>query len=160
METHVAVAKDVQRFKGLVQRGRPGDLAYVVLLGLDTFDHAALLELVEQGFAWKTLQRFVRNSGLTVEQVSEMANIPKRTMARRKIAGRLASDESDRLLRAARIYSRALELYDGDAEAAAFFITHKNPALGGVTPLQFARTELGAIEVDHLIGRIEHGIFS
>ena len=160
METQVSTTKDVQRFKGLMQRGRPGNLVYVVLLGFDTFETPALMQLVEKGFAFKTLQRFVRNSGLTVEQVSEMANIPKRTMARRKVAGRLTSDESDRLLRAARTYGRALELYDGDAEGASYFITHRNPALGGVTPLQYARTEVGAIEVDHLIGRIEHGVFS
>jgi putative toxin-antitoxin system antitoxin component (TIGR02293 family) len=161
METSIEVAtKDVERFRGLIKRGRPGDLAYVVLLGLDTFELPALLALVEKGFSWKTLERFTRNSGLTIEDVADMAAIPKRTLARRKISGRLAPDESDRLLRAARIFSRALTVWDGDAGAARHFFTRANRALGGATPLQYARTELGATEVDHLIGRIEHGIFS
>lgn len=160
METQVAGSKDVQRFTGMIDRGRPSERAYVVLLGLDTFELPALLKLIEKGLPWKALQRFGRNTGLSLEQVAEFTAIPKRTLARRKISGRLSAEESDRLLRAARIYSRALELYHGDSEGATYFLTTANRALGGVTPLQFARTEIGATEVDHLIGRIQHGVFS
>ncbi len=161
MERQLATAnRDVARYHSLVRTGRPGEHAYVVLLGIDTFDLPALLRLIEKGFSWKTLQRFVRNTGLTVEQIADLVAIPRRTLARRKIAGRLSSQESDRLLRAARIYGRALELFDGHRDAATDWLTHANRALGGVTPIEFARTEIGAKEVDHLIGRIEHGIFS
>jgi uncharacterized protein (DUF2384 family) len=34
------------------------------------------------------------------------------------------------------------------------------PALGWRTPIDFAQTEPGAREVENLIGRIEHGVFS
>jgi len=161
MDTPLSAARpDVARYHTLFKTGRPGEHAYVVLLGLDAFDLPVLLRLIEKGFAWKTLQRFVRNTGLSVEQVADLVAIPRRTLARRKVAGRLSSQESDRLLRAARIYSRALELFDGDRDAATRWLTHANGALGGVTPIELARTEIGATEVDHLIGRIEHGIFS
>ena len=33
-------------------------------------------------------------------------------------------------------------------------------ALGDVTPLQYADTELGAQGVEDLLGRIEHGVFT
>jgi len=33
-------------------------------------------------------------------------------------------------------------------------------ALGGVIPFELARTEVGAREVEMLIGRIEHGVIS
>jgi hypothetical protein len=33
-------------------------------------------------------------------------------------------------------------------------------ALGGAVPLAVARTELGALEVERLIGRLEHGVFT
>ena len=45
-------------------------------------------------------------------------------------------------------------------EAATLFLTDINIALGGVAPLDFARTELGAEEVENLVGRIQYGIFS
>ncbi|HEX9285718.1 MAG TPA: antitoxin Xre/MbcA/ParS toxin-binding domain-containing protein, partial [Thermoanaerobaculia bacterium] len=34
------------------------------------------------------------------------------------------------------------------------------PALGLVSPLAMTKTEPGAIEVERLIGRTEHGVFS
>ena len=32
--------------------------------------------------------------------------------------------------------------------------------LGGATPLEYAETEVGAREVEDLLGRIEHGVYS
>jgi putative toxin-antitoxin system antitoxin component (TIGR02293 family) len=155
-----STTRDVSRYREFLQKGQPGPLAYVVLLGLNVFDLPDLIKLIDKGLPWRTLPRFVRNTGLSLEQVAEVITIPKRTLARRKTSGRLMSDESDRLLRAARIYSRALELFDGNREAATQWLTDRNIALGGVSPLEFARTEIGAAEVDHLVGRIEYGIFS
>lgn len=158
--TTATTTKDVSRYREFLQKGRPGERTYVVLLGLNTFELPALLKLIQKGFAWKTLQRFVHNTGFTMEQVADLVAIPKRTLARRKADGRLTAEESDRLLRAARIYSRALELFDGDRDAATGWLTDRNIALGGVSPLDYARTELGADEVENLVGRIEYGIFS
>src|SRR5688572_25469823 len=121
--------------------------AHVALLGLDVFEVPVLIKLVQKGFPWKALQRFVRNTGLTTEQVADLISIPRRSLARRKATGRLQFVESDRLLRAAYIYSRALTLFDADREAATEWLTDKNIALGGVPPFEFAKTEIGANEV-------------
>ena len=32
--------------------------------------------------------------------------------------------------------------------------------MSGAVPLEYAETEVGAREVEHLLGRIEHGVFS
>jgi putative toxin-antitoxin system antitoxin component (TIGR02293 family) len=160
METQASAGRDVARYHRLFEEGRPGEHAYVVLLGIETFDLPSILRAIEKGLTWKTLQRFVRNSGLSLEQVADLVGIPRRTLQRRRMTGRLTSQESDRLLRAARIYSRALELFDGQRDDATHWLTGTNTAIGGVAPIELARTEIGANEVDHLIGRIEHGIFS
>lgn len=151
---------DVRRYRSLYVDGRPGTRSYVVLLGLRAFELPALMRLIERGLPWTVLGRFAKNTGLSVEQIAELISIAPRTLARRRAEGRLASDESDRLLRAARIYGRALDLFDGNARDATEWVTGENRALGGATPLAYARTEVGAEEVDHLIGRIEHGIVS
>jgi uncharacterized protein (DUF2384 family) len=39
-------------------------------------------------------------------------------------------------------------------------LTHKQPGLGGAVPLDFAKTEIGAREVENLLGRIEYGVYS
>lgn len=134
--------------------------AYVVLLGLKVFDVKGLLKAVDKGLPWNAFTRFVRNSGMSSEQVAELLGVPRRTLARRKAEGRFHADESDRLMRAARVFSRALDLYAGNRDAAAEWFTYPNWALGGESPLQFARTEIGADYVDNLVGQIEYGIFS
>lgn len=151
--------KDIERFDQI--RRTPGMArSYVVLLGLDYFDLPSVLAAVEKGFSWKTFERFVKNIDLPAERVAEFLGIPRRTLARRKNEGRLKSDESDKLLRLARVFGSALDLYDGNREAAVLWLTDINIALGKVAPLDFARTELGAQEVEHLVGRIQYGMFS
>jgi putative toxin-antitoxin system antitoxin component (TIGR02293 family) len=60
-------------------------------------------------------------------------------------------------------YQRLLEKADdifGDVASARAWLTHKQPGLGGAVPLDFARTEIGAREVENLLGRIEYGVYS
>jgi putative toxin-antitoxin system antitoxin component (TIGR02293 family) len=158
MDTQLST-KDIARFQSLSGKTRT-PRAYLVLLGLDFFDLPSVLQAVEKGFTWKTFERFVKNFGLPMEQVADVLGIPRRTLARRKVEGRLKSDESDRLLRLARVFGAALDLFDGNREAAVGWLTDVNRALGNVSPLDYARTELGADEVEDLVGRIEYGIFS
>jgi putative toxin-antitoxin system antitoxin component (TIGR02293 family) len=47
-----------------------------------------------------------------------------------------------------------------DAEAAQQWLKTPARALGFESPLHFAETEAGAREVENLLGRIEHGVFS
>ena len=70
------------------------------------------------------------------------------------------TDESDRLLRAGRVFGRAIELFDGDAEAARSWLAAPQAVFGGVVPWDLARTDLGAREVEFAIGRIEQGVFA
>jgi putative toxin-antitoxin system antitoxin component (TIGR02293 family) len=137
-----------------------GEHAYVVLLGLKTLQLPELIAVVEKGFAWATFERFRAMTGLTAEQLGEMTALPRRTLARRKNEGRLSSEESDRLVRAARVYGRALRLFDGRSEDATAWLTTPNMALGGTTPLEMMRTDIGARAVEQVIGRAEHGVFS
>lgn len=151
--------KDIQRFDEI--RRRPGQVrGYVVLLGLDYFDLPTVMAAIEKGFSWKTFERFVKNIGLPTEQVADFLGIPRRTLARRKNEGRLKSDESDKLLRLARVFGKALDLFNGNRESAVLWLTDINIALGKVAPLDYARTEIGAEEVEHLVGRIQYGLFS
>ena len=102
----------------------------------------------------------MKNIDLPAERIADIIGIPRRTLARRKVEGRLKADESDRLLRLARVFGSALDLFHGNRNSAVLFLTDVNIALGGVAPIDFARTQLGAEEVENLVGRIQYGIFS
>ena len=81
-------------------------------------------------------------------------------MTRRKREGRFLPEESDRLLRASRLFGKALQLFEGDRDAATEWLTTAQPGLGGIVPLDLAKSEVGVLEVERLIGRLEHGVFS
>ncbi len=152
--------KDLDRFRQYLRRGAPGPHAYVILLGLEAFDSPDLLRAVRKGLSYRTFERFRRNTSLPFERILALINIPRRTMTRRKREGRFLPDESDRLLRASRLFGKALELFEGDRDAATEWLTTAQPALGGTVPLDLAKNEVGALEVERLIGRLDHGVFS
>lgn|SRR5262245_3798681 len=154
-----AIPRDVARFRGFLAKGAPGTHAYVVLLGLEAFDAPQLLRALHNGLPYRAFERFQRNTALPFDALIDLVDIPRRTLARRKRDGRLAPDESDRLLRASRVFARALALFEGDRDAATAWLTARQPALGGVVPLELARTDVGAREVEALAGRLDHGIF-
>jgi putative toxin-antitoxin system antitoxin component (TIGR02293 family) len=131
-----------------------------VLLGLETFDSPQLLRSVAKGLPYRAFERLVANTTLSSDEAIVLLNIPQRTLTRRKHEGRFHEDESDRLVRASRIFGRALSLFEGDHDAAKRWLSEPQRALGGGIPLALARTEVGALEVERLIGRLEHGVFS
>jgi len=139
---------------------RPERHAYLALLGLRTIDTPRLLDRVEEGFVFSALEHFQRASELSTSEVAELVQIKPRTLSRRREEGRLQPDESDRLVRAARVVGRALDLFEGDVRAARQWLSTAQLALGGASPLSLARTEVGAREVENLIGRLEEGVFS
>jgi putative toxin-antitoxin system antitoxin component (TIGR02293 family) len=133
---------------------------YVTLLGLEPCDTVHLVQKVEKGLPFRAVERLRRNMALTLGEMAELIQVRERTLSRRREEGRLQPDESDRAVRASRLFGRALELFEGDAAAARAWLSSAQPALGGAVPLSVARTEIGAREVEHLIGRLEHGVFS
>lgn len=129
-------------------------------LGLRAGDTAELIQKVESGFSFATLKTLEFNSGLELSLLASIIGIPQRTLARRKAAGKLAPDESERLLRISNLFEKCVELFEGDVTAAAHWLTTPKKALNQETPLIYARTEFGAREAADLIGRLEHGVFS
>src|SRR5690348_9679368 len=87
-------APEIDSYLEAVRRSR-GPNAYVVLLGLRSFDTPTLHKKVEQGFAFSTLLRILRLMALPLQVLAEILLIPPRTLQRRKATGRLEPDESD-----------------------------------------------------------------
>jgi putative toxin-antitoxin system antitoxin component (TIGR02293 family) len=129
-------------------------------LGRGSGSVAAVIERVEAGFPFDAFNAFQRSTKLPAETIAALVQIPSRTLARRKAAGRLRPDESERLLRISRVVDQAVQLFEGDRPAAMQWLQAAQPALGGHTPLEYARTEVGAREVEDVIGRLEHGAFT
>ena len=138
----------------------PGNSDVESLLGLKAKGVPELLGQVKVGLEYNSLESFVRKTHFPREEAFNLVRISPRTLARRKEKGRLSPEESDRLVRAARIVSQTLRLFEGNAEAVNRWLKTSQPALGGSTPIEYAQTEIGAREVEALITRLEHGVFS
>ena len=99
--------------------------------------------------------------GLTVADLAGKVGISLATLSRRRRQNAaLDPAYGDRILRFARLYRLAVDLYDGNEAAARTWLTRPARALEGQTPLDFADTEAGAHEVEMLIGRLEHGVYT
>jgi len=118
-----------------------------------------LIEEILAGLSFKTLETFSFESSLPVTEIASLIEVPQRTLARRRVVGRLSSEESERLLRLSRIFETAVALFEGNADAAITWLKRPKRALGDKSPLTYSRTELGARLVEDLIGGLEHGVF-
>ena len=71
----------------------------------------------------------------------------------------LKIDEADGIARLLRVVTMALETFE-DAGLADSWLRSPNPALGDNIPICMARTDLGGREVEAVLGRLVHGVFS
>ncbi len=128
-------------------------------LGMQAGDAGEMVRQVRAGFAFSRLERLQKATALSWEKVARFVAIPQRTLTRRQAEGRLAPDESDRVLRASRVFDLAVDLFEGDVASARQWLQTPQPGLGGEIPIEFASTEVGAREVENLIACLEQGVF-
>jgi putative toxin-antitoxin system antitoxin component (TIGR02293 family) len=129
-------------------------------LGIEFGNTAGLVRQIQAGLPYATLNKFRRAYGLPMDAVAALVQIPQRTLNRRRAEGRLRPDESDRLVRVSRVFNKAAQLFEGNGDAAIRWLSTAQPALGQQVPLDFMQTEVGSREVEDLIGRLEHGVFT
>lgn len=153
-------SKDLQTFRELTSvRGIPAESAHPSLMGLEVEPSRRFSTEIMEGLPYSAFDHLRDNTGLTRKELSSLAGITARTLARRKESGRLEPEESDRTARLSRVFAAALDLFEHDADAAREWMSRERRALGGETPWRMARTEPGAREVEALVGRLEHGVF-
>lgn len=123
-------------------------------------DNHATAQRVEEGLPVMEVVQFAKEAGFTNDELAKLINIPARTYARRVAdQARLKVAEGERATRLMRLFNRAKDVFVTDENTRGWF-NAKILALGWKTPLEYAQTEPGAREVENIIGRIEHGVYS
>jgi putative toxin-antitoxin system antitoxin component (TIGR02293 family) len=125
-------------------------------LGRTLSSDRELRDAIREGFPAAVVAELMRTSGLTLKELAEALDLSPRSLQRRRRSGRLARYESDRLYRLARIVALANE-YLGEHERAIRWLKQPNHALGGAAPVAAIDTELGARQVENVLGRIAYG---
>ena len=121
----------------------PADLVAAVRAGLPAARFDALLDVL----------------AVPTAELAGALRLSPSTLRRRRGRGAFDELESDRLVRLAHVVARAVEVMEGEPEARAW-LTAPSRALGGERPLDYAAVGSGAREVERLLTRIEHGVFS
>lgn len=120
---------------------------------------ADLKDRIRAGLPFMVLESLLESFDLTREELCAALNLPLRTIARRKAQGKLSVEESDKLVRFARIAGEASAVFGGP-ERAVNWLRRENRALAGLAPLSLLDTDVGARQVEEVLGRIQHGVHS
>jgi len=144
---------------------RSGLVRYYIHASSDKLAEAAFapsdaLLAMGSGLPVAELSDLQENLDVPVERLAPMLGISKATYHRNMLAGgKLKPAVSDRVVRYARLLGKAVQVFGG-MEDAKQWLGSTQFGLGGAVPLEYAKSELGAREVENLLGRIEHGVYS
>ena len=118
-----------------------------------------LIQKIQKGLRFSELKTLQDTLDLPFEKLAAKLCISRSTLQRRKTSGRLSPNESDKVVRLSRLLEHATSVF-GDVEKARAWLKHPQYGLGGAVPLEYAQTEVGAREVDDLLGRIDYSVYS
>jgi len=122
-------------------------------------DPAAMKDALREGLPYATFEAVSEALDVSSASLSRVLGIAPRTLTRRRSSQTLSPIESDRLYRVARVTQQATEVL-GSLPRARAWLRQENQALGGVSPVSQLDTEIGEQQVEDLLLRMEHGIFS
>src|SRR3989441_12202458 len=116
----------------------------------------AIIDKARTGFPYATLEALATRFEIPRETLVRVLHLPPRTLARRKKAHRLSADESDRLLRLARVAARAEDVF-GSQERARARRPGTARAPGWVAPPDLPATAPGARQAERAPGATRPG---
>lgn len=126
-----------------------------------SFVDGGLVSMIEHqraGLASGVVGVISQKLDLSVDALLSTLKLPRSTVKARQASGKnLSAPEADRMIRAARIFKRAVEVFEAE-EDARNWLKQPSRALGGKAPLSFMDTDAGYDVVDDELKRIEYGI--
>jgi putative toxin-antitoxin system antitoxin component (TIGR02293 family) len=117
---------------------------------------ADLVRLVRDGLPVACVQFVLDSFRLTQAELDRLV-LPRRTLAHRRKLGTLTPEQSDRLIRVARVLAQAEDTFGSQAKAGTW-LRRATAALAGERPIDLLDTDEGARLVETLWGRISYGI--
>ncbi|MCX6055226.1 MAG: DUF2384 domain-containing protein [Chloroflexi bacterium] len=118
-----------------------------------------ILLKIREGFPFSAFEDVRKKINLSQKDLSGILEISERTLSRRRATKRFNPVESDRLYRVIRILLYTESVF-GDSEKAHTWLKRPNRSIGGKIPMNLLDTDLGTQQVEDVLKRIEHGIYS
>ena len=105
------------------------------------------------GLAFQEFEALRRQLDLSLDELTARLGLSRATVAERKATGRLTNDESGLVVSFARLLGHAVHLF-GDLDEARLWLKTPQSRLHGAVPLDYAKTEMGAREVENLLTQL------
>lgn len=128
------------------------DVSRLLKLNLEMADFSSFVPFIRNGFSRQCFDEFLSGTTIAsaITRLSAFGNLAED-------AKELSPEASDCLLRIARVYAEALELF-GEKEDVAQWMVTKSLTLGDQTPLELLDTTVGFELVYHELKRLQYGI--
>ena len=128
----------------------------------DIFTFAAeptpkLVKRIRAGLPAQTFVQVAERLNLSHQDLAAKLGLVTRTINRkRKLHESLSREESEKLMRVARIWNSARDLFTTDAAIATWLMTPA-ASLGGVAPMDLLDTDVGSADVEGFIKGLAYG---
>lgn len=117
-------------------------------------------QLLEDGLPLRALESFKQVTALSDAQLATLIGVSGKTLQRaRGTREHLDAVTSDRLFRTARLVALAGKVLENNERGIAW-LGRSQIGLGGKVPFALMTTEAGSDQVEQLLLRIEHGVYS
>ncbi len=126
----------------------------------DPFSVKTRIDIFEAGLSGHLFKKICILLEISEKRLAEIIRTSVSTLASRKKRGYFSPTESERLYRILNLYKLAVRVFDNNTDHAKKWLKEEAYGLNGEIPLEFAKTEIGAREVELLLNRIDQGLFS
>jgi putative toxin-antitoxin system antitoxin component (TIGR02293 family) len=126
------------------------------IVGVRVTEVMDMVRLVRRGLPVGAVEFMLDTGRLTLTELDQIV-MPRKTLANRRKLGTLTPEQSDRLVRVARVLAATEETF-GNRDKADRWLRRPTTALAGERPLDLLDTDEGARVVETLLGHIAHGI--
>lgn len=117
----------------------------------------AAMKAIRAGLPTRMFEHLAAVLALSADELALKLGVSPRTLRdQKKKQGVLSRDNSEKLMRVARLQHLARKLFTSD-KAVAQWMTTPAPALDGQAPLDLLDTELGAREVEAVLQGLAYG---
>lgn len=127
------------------------------LLDLKLDSESDTVRVITSGLTARTYKRVARRLKFPATLVAPESTVRRRLSSK----GRFTEAESERVVRLARVYAEAVQLFGDEDAALDWFKTPARYLSGGpdITPMALSATDAGARLIESHIRRTAHGIF-
>lgn len=127
------------------------------ILGSSSEDY--IIGIIRNGIPKKMMDELMMETGITPAEMADYIRTSDRTLRRYNHNTILNKEQSERVLELAMLYEKGKEVFES-MNAFKEWMNAPLMASGNKKPKQYLDTSIGITKLIHILGRIEHGVYS